>query len=297
MTNNASLFASKLRQWRASNGVGGRLTQEELAEILDVSVDAIGKYERSLSYIRGDLEHRLSEKLGWSQDEIKACRVDWSGRDQSSTTHYQVLNDALVDQHFKGSWELACETMIAMVDTQFAPLPDELAANVDVFLPLYVAFRDQWAAVMCDGKIVAKWAVLLLLPEDEQSFRQGTLIETGLSVDRIRRSVLPGTYFGYCPALVICPGHEAATPLLLSSFTRFLKDMAARDVLLHGIGAVSVSPNGAQICRDLDMVRLGSHCLNPDYGVWELPGDRIATSLFARREPALKRAYSEEFRD
>ena len=148
---------------------------------------------------------------------------------------------------------------------------------------------------MYDGKIVAKWAVLLLLPEDERSFRQGTLNEAKLTVGRVRRSVLPGTYFGYCPALVICPGHEAATPLLLSSFTRFLKDMAERDVLLHGIGAVSVSPNGAQICRDLDMIQLGSHYLNPEFGVWELPGARIANSLFTRRDPTLRRAYSQEF--
>ena len=29
--------------------------------ILNVSVDAISKYERSLSYIRGDLEYQLQE--------------------------------------------------------------------------------------------------------------------------------------------------------------------------------------------------------------------------------------------
>ena len=58
---NTSLFARKLRAYRTSAGAHGRLTQEALAERLGVSVEAVGKYERSLSYIRGDLEPRLAD--------------------------------------------------------------------------------------------------------------------------------------------------------------------------------------------------------------------------------------------
>lgn len=108
MTRHPSLFARKLRNWRARNGEHGRVTQEALAETLDVSVDAIGKYERSVSFIRGDLEHRLSERLGWSRDEILACREDWEARHiGKAKTGYQVLDDAVVDEMFSGSWHEA----------------------------------------------------------------------------------------------------------------------------------------------------------------------------------------------
>lgn len=63
MKNWTSLFAQKLRSHRIGSGRHGRMTQEELAMILNVSVDAISKYERSLSYIRGDLEYQLQVSL------------------------------------------------------------------------------------------------------------------------------------------------------------------------------------------------------------------------------------------
>ena len=79
-----SPFARHLRAWREATGQHGRMTQEGLADLLGVSVDAIGKYERSVSFIRGDLEHRLVERLGWSRDEVLACREDWLALQQGN---------------------------------------------------------------------------------------------------------------------------------------------------------------------------------------------------------------------
>ena len=296
MAENPSLFAQKLRDWRLKNGIHGRVTQEQLAGILDVSVDAIGKYERSVSFIRGDLEHRLAECLGWTRDEILACREDWESRYLGKAKEgYRVLDDALVREHFDGSWTKAIIAMIEYVERELGEMPDELAANVDVFLKLYEDFRDTWAVILKDGKFVAKWGVLLLRRPEEDEFRQGRLMESQLTVESIHRPLLPGTCFGYCPALVVSKGHEAASTLLLSSFVQHLEDLARRDILLHGIGSISVSAGGAQICRDLGMVSHGAHCLNPDYEIWEMTGATIAKSIFARRSPLLRRCYSEAF--
>ncbi|SPH24967.1 hypothetical protein DEA8626_04000 [Defluviimonas aquaemixtae] len=296
MAESASLFARKLRAWRAGAGIHGRITQEMLAERLGVSVDAVGKYERSASFIRGDLEHRLADELGWSREEILACREDWDARRQEPRKGaYRLLDDTLVGEVYGGSWHRAARASIVLANEEFGVLPEELAPNEKVFLPIYETYRDHWAAVMRDGRMVAKWALPFLDFEDEALFRAGRLIEAELSVDRIRRPILPGTYYGYSPAVVVRPGHEAAGTLLLSSFVRFLEGLANREVLLHGIGTVSVSPGGAQICRDIGMTRLGSHCLDPDFGVWELPGAAVPKSIFARRSTILRRCYTEAF--
>ena len=270
------------------------MTQEELAELLDVSVDAIGKYERSVSFIRGDIEHRLASNLGWNRQEIMECREDWESRQSSSgRRNYRVLEEVLVEELYDGSWLKASRAAIEMAQAELRPLPNGLEADIDVFLPIYETFRDHWGGIMLGNRMVAKWALPFLLPEQEARFRAGQLIEAELSVDLIRRAILPGSYFGYCPALIIRPGHEGASSLLLSSFVRSLDDLAESDVLLHGLGSVSVSPSGAQICKDLGMVRLGSHCLDASFGIWELPGAAVSGSVFGRRSAMARRKYAE----
>ena len=297
MANSPSLFAEKLRAWRTRHGRHGRVSQQALAEILGVSVDAIGKYERSLSFIRGDLEHRLSDRLGWSQHEILSCREDWqSRRNPRPNKSYRLLDETGVQTLFDGSWSKAIHAMIAIADTELGRLPNELSANQAVFHPIYDTYRRHWAAVTYDDQIVAKWSLLLLNAENEAQFKAGRLNESELSVDGIRRPILPGTYFGYCPALIICRDHEPAAPLLLASFIRLLEDFAARGVLLSGLGAITCSTSGAQLSDGLGMVRLCDYYLDADYGVWELAGADISTSLLGRRSAKLCQHYTNAFR-
>ena len=296
MTDRTSLFARKLRDWRTRHGTHGRMTQETLAETLGVSVDAIGKYERSVSFIRGDLEHRLAEKLSWDRGEIQACREDWEARQtRPRQSAYSLLDDAVVDQMYGGSWNSAISAAIKMVDKEFGELPAEFAVDEAVFLPIYDAYRGHWAAVMHNGEFVAKWGMVFLLPNDEARFKAGTFTETELTLEGTHRPILPGTYYGYCTAVVIKSGHEAAGVLLLSSFIHFLEDLAARDILFHGIGSIACSMGGTQICRDLGMAHLGNHSECPEYGIWNLSGAAMAKSLFVRRNPSLQLQYADAF--
>lgn len=296
MPRNISLFARKLRDWRTRNGAHGRLTQEGLAELLDVSVDAIGKYERSVSFIRGDLEYRLTDRLGWSREEVLACREDWEARQRHhGESRYQLMDEAAIDEHFGGSWPRAIKGMIAFAEEQFGDLPCDVEVNCDRYQELYESIPAQLAAVLCDGQFVAGWTLPFLIPEDEQMFRECRFVESTLSLERIRRPILPGTYFGYCPGLMIAPRHEAAAALLMSSFVRFLEDFSERDIFLHGVGTISVSPSGAQVCADLGMQRLGSHESHAEFGIWEISGAAIAQSIFAKRSPLLRHRYAEVF--
>lgn len=287
-----SLFAKKLRTWRTENGVHGRMTQEALAELLGVSIDAIGKYERSVSYIRGDLEHRLKERLGWSHSDILACREDWEiKRPEVSSSKYRLLGQDIVDELFGSSWETAIRRKMELAQEEFATLPNEFAATVEVFLPIYLGHMDQWSAVLHDGDFVGKWVVLLLRPECEIRFKQGKFIEAKLTVDDIHRPILPGLYFGYCPAVIVRSGHEACSVPLLASFLNFLEQLAEREIFLNGIGTTSVSTKGAQLCQDLGMVSLGVHDQFPEYENWLLRGDSIARSIFGRRSAKVRSGY------
>lgn len=296
MAQTESLFASRLKRHRLGHGEHGRMTQEQLGEALGVSVDAISKYERSLSFIRGDLEHRLAERLGWSRSDIVACRNDWSARSNGAESgRYRLLDQGLVDEIYGGSWREASLASVDFADHVFGDLPDDLAVNSEVFTPIYAAFPSHWAVVMRGDQIVAKWAIVFLMPEDEKLFREGAFMERDLSLDRLRQPILPGRYFGYSPVVIVERGHEAASALLLSSFVSFLEDLARRDILFHGLGTISCSPGGAQLCRELGMAHLKTHRLGPDYGVWAMDGTAIAGSIFAKRSPFVARQYGREF--
>lgn len=273
------------------------MTQEELAEILGVSVDAVGKYERSLSYIRGDLEHRLAERLGWSREEIVACREDWAARGRTSGTQgYRLLDDSVVDELYAGSWTKAAQASVVLASEEFGNIGEDFAPNEDVFVPIYAAHREHWGAVLMADRMVAKWALPFLSPEDERLFRSGRLIESELRAENLHRPILPGTYYGYSPSVIVSPGHEAASPLLVSSFIDFLERLALRDVLLHGFGTISVTPGGERLCRDLGMTWLCAHVTNREFGVWELAGAAVPDSIFGRKSPVVRRAYAEAFR-
>lgn len=295
MSESQSLFARKLKEHRLLSGRHGRMTQEQLADMLEVSLEAVSKYERSLSFMRGDLEHRLVERLGWSQDAVLACREDWAARRSAEKPVYRIMDDEAVDQHFGGCWRRASDEAVRISFAALGDLPDVLAAERSVYATITSTFRDMAACVLHDGAIVAQWVVLPLLPEDEANFRACRFDEQVLSVERVNRPILPGEYFGYCPALIVAPGHERATSLLMSSFVAHLEDLVARGVLYRGIGTVSCTAAGAQLCRHLGMERLGAY--EPVLGneVWELPGARIATSLFAQRSARVREAYGRAF--
>ena len=291
-----SLFARKLRAWRATVGAHGRMTQEAMADLLGVSVDAVGKYERSVSFIRGDLEHRLVERLGWSRGDVLACREDWEGRQQGQGGGgYSMLGHDSLERFFDGSLRKAIQAGLTVADAEFGELPSDFAPDPDRFVPLYEATTGQWAIALKGDEIVAKWMLPFLLPEDETLFRKRTFRESSLSVDRLRRPIFPGQYFGYCPALVVRSGHEAVAPLLVSSFVASLEALARRDVVLSAIGTILVSPGGAQLCRDLGMVHLGQHAQFEAFGVWVLEGNQIASSIFGRKSAVLRRYYSAVF--
>ena len=293
-----SLLARRLRDHRARAGTRGRMTQEELADLLDVSVDAIGKYERSVSFVRGDLEHRLIERLGWSPADVADCRSDWEANHlHPRQSRYRLLDEAAVAEHFSGSMEAISTALLDVADESMAGLPQDFSAFEGPWSDFNFAFPNQWSAVLQDGEIVAKWVLAFLNSEDEARFRAGELIESELSAERMRRPILPGRYFGYCPALVVKPGHEGASGLLLSSFVDFLEDLASRDILLNGIGAISVSVAGAQISRDLGMEHLGNHASEPSFGIWELKGSALPSSIFGRRSTTLRLRYEAAFSD
>lgn len=299
MPANHSLFAQKLKFWRTSHGTHGRVTQEGLAELLGVSVDAVSKYERSVSFIRGDLEHRLADRLGWDRSDIIACREDWELRAQRpERARYRVVNQDVVDDQFGGSWDAVVDDMNTMAEGVFARLPDACPMDRDLFDTIYKTFPNQWRAIECDGQIVAKWVMLTLFEEDEALFDAGAFDEEKLTLDQICQPILPGTYFGYSPALVVHPGHEAASTLLISSFTDHLEDLAARDVLYHCIATIAVSRGGERICKGLGMDALGAYHACGTCGkctAWRLSGAGIAQSIFALRSALVRASYRAAF--
>lgn len=292
MTDWTSLFARKLREHRANSGDHGRMTQEELAESLGVSVDAIGKYERSLSYIRGDLEHRLVEHLGWGREDVLACRQDWeAGRRSARPQGYRLLRERDILGEFGGSVSAVNHAVAAMETGGQGELPDGFSARDAIWSDILNAGAMTGAYVMQGPDLVGHVGLVFPAAAIEQRFHDRALEEGALVPDVLKRPILPGLYFAYCPAVYIARGHEAAARLLLSGFVNMLEELAEREILIREIGAISCSALGRQLCEDLGLKRRGAHRRYPDFGVWVFPGEQLAASVVGRRSPKLRQAY------
>ena len=294
MTHQPSLFAEKLRNYRASNGTHGRITQEELAHLLDISVDAISKYERSLSFVRGDLEHRLLEKLGWSRDEVLACREDWECRARASRSEYRVFREYDVASEL-GSIEDADIAVQRLERAGAHTFPDGFSACDPIWQDILRDGSMTGVYVTHEGELVAHISLVFLNEILEAQFLERRLIESEFSLGSLKRPVLPGDYFGYCAGVYIARGHQKAALPLLSGFIGILEDLAEREVFLRDLAAIAASPIGHQLCRDLSFHFIGSHTDCAGLEFWRFAGDKMPTSLFARRSHKLRGAYSDHF--
>ena len=271
------------------------MTQEELAEKLDVSLDAVSKYERSLSYIRGDLEHRLTENLGWSADEVIACREDWeTGRTRQSGPTYRLLNERDALAEFGASVTARNRAIAAMETGDLDSMPDGFSASDSIWIDIATEGVLSGSYVMFGAELVGHVGLIFLGPALERRFRDCRLEEGELSTDLLKRPILPGEYFGYCPAVYIARGHEAAGLLLLSGFVGILEDLAEREVFVREIGAISISKLGRQLCEDLGLRFHGEHRRYSGFGVWTLPGEKFASSILGRRSAKLRTSYESQ---
>lgn len=292
----ASLFARKLRAYRARAGRHGRMTQEALAERLGLSTEAISKYERSQSFIRGDFEHRLIERLGWSAAEVAEARADWQGRGAAAGgSAYRVhLGTRMLDAGYAGYADVG-RAITRLIEAELPEIAEGFAADDALWVPIISTFPMHGAIVHRGAALVAHWGLQFLDHGLRDRFRAGRFTEPDMALDRLQRPILPGRYFCYCPVVAIARGHEACAPLMLSSFLAFLRELAARDVFLEGIGAVAVTAEGRRFCRDLGFRRLCAHATAPGCEMWEMPGAALPGSVLLRGDPALAAAYRAEF--
>lgn len=289
MPKDPSLFAQRLRAYRTQTGAHGRMTQEELAARLGLSAEAISKYERSQSFIRGDLEPLLADRLGWSAADIRACRIDWAQR--RNDTAYRRLSPQDLAGRFAAKRAAGENPLDVLAWHDFHALPRGFVPDDHIWTELLERFPDQACVLGDDDCSVASW--LLMFPDTvlEPAFDARHLREADFKIARMRRPLLPGWYFAYCPGVVVAQGHERAALPLLSAFTRLLADLAAREIFLSRIGAIAVNDQGAGLCADLAMTCLGPHRDFPAFSIWELAASRIAMGILGRRDPSLAAAY------
>ena len=77
-------FAENLKQLRKEN----QLSQEELAEILDVSRQAVSKWEQGIGYPEVEKLLLLSSKLNISLDSLMATEITQKSDDETQTNDY-----------------------------------------------------------------------------------------------------------------------------------------------------------------------------------------------------------------
>ena len=119
---------------------------------------------------------------------------------------------------------------------------------------LYCAAREKQT-----NKIIAYMGIF---PLTEKLFRETldpNFIENSIRSRDIEVYDKPGTFYLYINSIVVSPDYQRASFVYRKLFDRyidFLLELVGRDIFFFELSARTVSPEGAKICRFLNMDRL-----------------------------------------
>lgn len=112
----AKLVAARVRQLRASQG----LSQERLAELAQLSRDAVSRIERANRHPRLETLEALSDALGISLSDFLAIET---GKPKSTDEHQQRISR--VDRHLRSVEGWLSDRIVAAIAVLCTPGPEE----------------------------------------------------------------------------------------------------------------------------------------------------------------------------
>jgi hypothetical protein len=167
--------------------------------------------------------------------------------------------------------------------------------TVDQWGPVFMHHPDTWRLLVTESQQIAGyWHIAPLFSEEYSRAREGSLLDSQITLDKVRLFELPGVYDVYF--VQVCLRSECRSlrnvQLLFESFFEVLEELSESGIFLREVCANAYTDAGKAICRSFDMLPVGKHLHHGT--IHAAPIDTVLKHYIAERFPGLKRRYAEE---
>jgi hypothetical protein len=128
--------------------------------------------------------------------------------------------------------------------------------------PVFMDHPDTWRLITNSAKeIVGYWHFVPLFEEEGMRAREGTLLDSEITTDKVRIFELPGHYDIYFVSLVLLPRYRRsrAVMLMMNSIAEVFIDLARQGIFIRELCANAYTQSGEAVCKSLGMEHLRPH--------------------------------------
>jgi hypothetical protein len=128
--------------------------------------------------------------------------------------------------------------------------------------PVFMDHPDTWRLITNHSKdIVGYWHFVPLFEEEYERAKQGVLLDSEITTDKVRIFELPGRYNIYFVSIGILPRYRRsrAITLVIKSILDVLVELAQQGIFIYQLCANAYTPSGEALCKSLGMSYLYPH--------------------------------------
>lgn len=235
-------------------------------------------------------------KRVWVEYQNDIPRISADKVQRSTAT----MGIATIEDVFRWGWtgEQLLDHLIMLDYSTIGGLDQKAEGNTQQWTPVFMEHPDTWRLLTAGPeKVVGYWHFVPLFDEDFQAAKEGRLLESLITTDKVAYFELPGTYRIYFVSIVILQQYRGASNfhLLIDSLCRQFVSLAERGVFISEICANAFTPEGNSLCRTLQMKQA---CKHEDSGmIYTMPFHPFPNLRIFHNYPDLQRYYTDRPHD
>jgi len=158
--------------------------------------------------------------------------------------------------------ERLLEELIKLDYETIEGLTSDHEGHVAQWAPVFMDHPDTWRLIIQEPRvIVGYWHFVPLFEKEMRLAKQGKLLDSDITTDKVRFFELEGQYDIYFVSLCIKAEFKrtfAVSPLL-RSLLEIIRNLASQGVFFRDICANAYTPSGVSLCKSFDFRELTDH--------------------------------------
>jgi len=248
----------------ASNNVIVPVVLEKVdAKKIRYSIRALNAINLTDSQTRDCEFQRLLKHLGCISNASK-CPINLIDNDNVSNFENVGLKIANIYDVLSWGWDgkKLLEELIRIDYQTIENLNDEHEGHVNQWDPVFMDNPETWRILIeSPQNIVGYWHFVPLFDDEFKLVKQGSLLDSAITSDKVKMFIQPGYYNIYFSAICILPNYRkySTTYLLLNSILDVFAILAKQGIFIKEVSANAYTPSGISFCKSLGFKYLRDH--------------------------------------